>query len=55
MFYCDPCGKTRGWPTDDLTLAMTGSYGPCELCRKRAECYDVPSRHLPDPPAEVKT
>jgi hypothetical protein len=25
------------------------SDGPCEICGKRAHCYDVPSKYLPQP------
>lgn len=43
MFYCEECGNKRGWPT-----WMTGrSGGACELCRRHADCLDVPSDGLP--------
>jgi hypothetical protein len=44
MFYCDDCGKKRGWP---IELPM--SYGPCEICHKVGSCNDVPSGALPVP------
>lgn len=58
MFYCDPCGNTRGWPTDEFTHMMTESYGRCEICGKVAACCDVPSKRLPirsetAPPADM--
>jgi hypothetical protein len=49
MFYCEPCGTERAWPVDGLTMAMTGSYGPCECCGTKAPCFDVASQHLPAP------
>lgn len=45
MFYCKPCGDERDWPTGTFSQ----SYGPCELCRQRAVCDDVPSSYLPTP------
>lgn len=45
MFYCNKCGKERGWPTDTLSK----SIGPCEICGKQSECNDIPSKHLPKP------
>src|SRR5688500_1051709 len=50
MFYCKPCGTDRGWPTDELLLMLGGSYGNCEVCRNRRECFDIPSSRLPLPP-----
>lgn len=49
MFYCDPCGRQRNWPADDLLIPT--SYGRCEICGKTAECNDVPAGALPVPPA----
>lgn len=46
MFYCEPCGEERGWPTYGY---LPRSRGGCEVCRKGAVCYDVPSRNLPMP------
>lgn len=43
MFYCDECAKLRFWPEKTLVR----SYGACELCRKAADCNDVPSGQLP--------
>ena len=45
MFYCNKCGKERGWPTDTLVR----SYGPCEICGKSRECNDIPCSRLPLP------
>lgn len=45
MFYCDPCGDDRGWPTDTLMR----SRGRCEMCQRPADCNDVPSSRLPSP------
>lgn len=47
MFYCDPCGKKNGWPT-----GMPMSHGNCEICGKRKDCNDVPSKCLPFPKKE---
>lgn len=48
MFYCDECAARKGWPTTILST----SYGPCEVCQKRRECNDVPSKYLPIPRPE---
>lgn len=45
MFYCDPCGRKRGWPVE----RGFKSSGPCEICGDRALCNDVPSKDLPIP------
>lgn len=45
MFYCDPCGTSRAWPTNTLMR----SHGPCETCGTDAVCNDVPSSLLPLP------
>ena len=42
MFYCEPCREKNDWPG---IVAL--SYGPCEMCGKTAECYDIPSHLLP--------
>lgn len=47
MFYCRDCGDQRGWPTDGY---LPKSIGLCEMCREKANCYDVPSSALPLPP-----
>ena len=47
MFFCEPCRQRNKWP-----ISWAISFGPCEVCGKKTECYDVPSKHLPDPPAE---
>jgi hypothetical protein len=44
MFYCEPCRKKWRWP-----MSMHKSKGRCEICNHLEACYDVPSRHLPDP------
>lgn len=44
MFFCDPCRVANGWPG---IVAL--SRGPCEVCGTVADCYDVPSKHLPEP------
>lgn len=44
MFYCDACREKREWPESFLK-----SRGPCEICRKVADCNDVPSSLLPLP------
>lgn len=42
MFYCDPCGREYGWPTD----LMYQSYGKCECCATVGACNDVSSKTL---------
>ena len=42
MLYCDSCRKAADWP-----ISGAKSVGPCEVCGKTRECYDVPSRLLP--------
>ena len=49
MFYCNPCGIKRDWPTDTLMR----SYGPCEICKIQSSCNDVPSKQLPIPTKET--
>lgn len=53
MFYCNPCGTQKGWPTDTLMQ----SHGPCEICETTAICNDVPSQELPSklPESEPET
>lgn len=46
MFYCQHCATKNKWP-DDFYLAQ--SVGACEVCKKTAVCFDVPSSHLPSP------
>jgi hypothetical protein len=43
MFYCEPCGEKNGWPV----WSPRRSRGPCEICRRVASCFDVPSSALP--------
>ena len=45
MFYCNKCGKEKGWPTNTFGR----SYGPCEICGKEGNCNDVCSSQLPMP------
>lgn len=47
MFYCEKCAKKNKWPFN--SDCMFASRGPCELCKKRAICVDVPSSRLPSP------
>jgi hypothetical protein len=49
MFYCEACQKEKNWPE-----GISRSLGKCEMCDKRAVCYDVPSRFLPAPPKQIK-
>lgn len=44
MFYCAKCAEKNAWPDFG-----SRSYGPCEVCRMTAPCFDVPSKYLPDP------
>lgn len=41
MFYCEKCRKKNEWPE-----GFRQSYGPCEICGKTKECYDIPSQYL---------
>ncbi len=45
MFYCDICRKKKKWPESPVS-----SYGTCEVCGKKALCFDKASRELPKPP-----
>jgi hypothetical protein len=52
MFFCDKCADNKGWKA---YVSIFGSFGPCEVCGKYAQCSDVPSNYLPMPRArEVK-
>ena len=42
MFFCVECKNKNEWPE-----SMATSYGTCEVCGKRAYCFDVPSKVLP--------
>lgn len=42
MFYCEGCAHENDWPT-----VGTRSLGPCEVCGKKALCFDRPSALLP--------
>jgi hypothetical protein len=44
MFYCKDCQVKQDWPE-----GFRYSYGPCEVCHKTKECFDVPSSRLPEP------
>lgn len=43
MFYCNPCGEKKNWPTG----TEPASYGPCEICSNKTRCNDIPSSQLP--------
>lgn len=49
MFYCNDCRIEKNWPG-----IVASSYGKCEVCELRAPCFDVPSKHLPTPPKQIK-
>ncbi len=49
MFYCRKCADKNGWP-----WGLSGSYGPCEICKKTDTCTDVPSHKLPAPKRKKK-
>lgn len=44
MFFCEKCRAKNDWPG-----SLARSHGRCEVCRKVADCYDVPSGALPEP------
>lgn len=52
MFYCAQCRRAKAWPE-----SLFRSRGRCEICRRVADCFDVPSRDLPHfpPPEEEKS
>lgn len=50
MFFCEECRVKKGWPKG----YGPGSRGPCEVCKKTANCHDVPSKALPLPPSPPK-
>jgi hypothetical protein len=46
MFICEPClDKYEGLAVEmaKALILFTGSFGPCEVCRKASNCADVPS------------
>lgn len=43
MFYCKECAQEYEYPTN---FYLPRSRGPCELCKKGAICFDVPSSTL---------
>lgn len=45
MFFCEECRVSRNWPK-----GIVNAFGRCEICEATKECYDIPSRHLPEPP-----
>lgn len=50
MFICvDKCIKLYN------NSGILMSYGPCEICGERKECYDIPSKYLElkNPPKET--
>jgi hypothetical protein len=57
MFYCNDCGKKRGWPCAPKGGGFTippSSWGRCEICYKEGHTNDVPSKSLPFPEAKYK-
>lgn len=48
MFICvDQCiERYDNW-------AISRSYGPCEICGKTKECYDIPSKYLKLKPPKI--
>ncbi len=42
MFYCQECQEASKWP-----ISISKSFGKCEICGKRAECNDMPSKYIP--------
>lgn len=47
MFFCEPCKERHRWPM--AWHGLFASHGPCEVCGTVADCYEVPSMHLPEP------
>jgi hypothetical protein len=43
MFICKECLEKY---YDNDFFAPVPSYGPCEICKKNADCEDVPHRYL---------
>ena len=50
MFYCENCRKKNKWP-----VSFSVSHGPCEMCGKVGDCFDVPCSQLPPSKEEKKT
>jgi hypothetical protein len=48
MFLCEKCHKDCG------CFTMSGSYGPCEGCRKVANCVDCHAHHTVKTEPKVK-
>jgi hypothetical protein len=44
MFYCKKCGEKNGWPVHVLSV----SVGKCEVCDIVCDCFDTPSKYLPE-------
>lgn len=43
MFICNECGE-RNLTSEGKTWGLMGlSFGPCEMCGKTRDCYDVSS------------
>jgi hypothetical protein len=49
MFFCDSCADKNGW-----WQSLGRSYGPCEVCKEKALCNEVPSSLLPTSTAPAK-
>lgn len=45
MFYCDECAKKKNW-----NMTFFKSIGLCEVCGKKRECSDLPSKDLTKEP-----
>lgn len=41
MFFCEECRQRNNWPG-----LWPSSRGPCEVCGKTRDCYDVSSSRL---------
>ena len=41
MFFCNECAIENDW-----TNGIMKSSGKCEVCKKHAICWDVPSKYL---------
>ena len=48
MFFCEQCRQDNHWPPYDwMKEICPKSNGTCEMCKKKAICYDLPSSQLP--------
>jgi hypothetical protein len=43
VFFCKECQEKNKWPE-----GFSRSTGPCEVCGKTADCFDIPSKFLPE-------